>query len=350
MRDATGLTTHETVLFAHDRTSGLCAIIAIHDTTLGPSLGGVRMYPYDSFDHALDDALELSRAMTLKAALAGVDLGGGKSVIIGNPGTDKSDALLAAMGRLIESAGGRYIAGIDSGTTQRDLRVIGQETQHVSCIGGDPSVATAAGVYAAIRSGLRFLDGSAELEGRRIALQGVGHVGSALARMLAKDGAELVISDVRREEAVALAGELGADVVDPDKIAAVPCDVFAPCALGSAVDARTSEVLSTRLIAGAANNVLADPAQGQELHRRGILYAPDYCANAGGIIFLAEERNGTTRTADTRIAAIGDTLTDIWHRSREQGVAPELVAEKMAWDRIRSQKARATTSEGGDPT
>lgn len=350
MLDGTDLTTHESVLFAHDRASGLRAIIAIHDSTLGPGLGGVRMYPYSSFENALRDALNLSRAMTLKAALAGVDLGGGKSVIIGNPEVDKSDALLRAMGRLIESVGGRYVAGIDSGTTQRDLRVIGQETQHVSCIGGDPSIATAAGVFAAIRSGLRFLDGTSDLAGRRVALQGVGHVGSALARMLTADGAELVISDVRREAAIALAWELGADVVGPDEIAAVPCDVFAPCALGSAIDDRTSEMLSTRLVAGAANNVLADPAQGQELHRRGVLYAPDYCANAGGIIFLAEERKGDTRNADTRIAAIGDTLTAIWHRSREQDVAPEQVADEMAWERIRSRKVPAGAPGGGYPT
>lgn len=349
MLDETDLTTHERVLFSHDRASGLRAIIAIHDTTLGPGLGGVRMYPYSSVGHALRDVLDLSRAMTLKAALAGVDLGGGKSVIIGDPEVDKSDALLAAMGRLIESVGGRYVAGIDSGTTQRDLRVIGQETQHVSCIGDDPSIATAAGVYAAIRSGLRFLDGSADLAGRRVAIQGIGHVGSALARMLAADGAELVISDVRREAALALAGELGAAVVDPDKITAVPCDVFAPCALGGAVDERTLAVLSTRLVAGAANNVLADPAQGQELHRRGILYAPDYCANAGGIIFLAEEGNGT-RNADTRVAAIGHTLTAIWQRSREQGVAPELVADDMAWERIRARKGPDAASTGSNPT
>lgn len=331
---------HENVVFCHDRDSGLRAIIAIHDMTLGPALGGVRMRPYSSYDEAVREVMELSSAMTLKAALAGLDLGGGKSVIVGDPNRDKSEELLRAMGRFVQTLGGRYIAGIDSGTSQDDLRLMARETAHVSCIGEDPSPATATGVHAAIVSGMKFRNGSGDLVGRRVAIQGVGHVGAALARMLAADGAELVISDVRGQAAAALADEIGARLAEPDEIASVPCDVFAPCALGGAINDASLKTLDTRLVAGAANNVLAEPRHGLDLHRRGILYAPDFCANAGGIIFLIEELQGRARSARTRIRTIGDTLARVWLRSRENNVPPEAVAEAMAMERIEAATAK----------
>ncbi|MFI6597631.1 Leu/Phe/Val dehydrogenase [Nonomuraea sp. NPDC050536] len=322
-------------MLCHDKATGLKAVIAIHDTTLGPALGGVRMVPYATDDEAIRDALRLAKGMTYKASLAGLNLGGGKSVIIGDPGRDKSEALLRTMGRFIQTLGGRYIPGIDSGTTQDDLRVIGLEAERVSCVGEDPSPRTALGVYAAIVAAIRHLHGTPDLAGMRIAVQGVGHVGAALARMLVRDGAELVITDVRMALAKQVANELGAAVVEPDAIVSVPCDVFAPCALGDAINDDSLKVLDAAIVAGAANNVLAVPEHGAELHRRGVLYAPDYAANAGGIIFLAEEMLGhDAPTTDRRVMTIGDTLATVWRRSGEEDLPPEVVADRMAEERI----------------
>lgn len=325
----------EHVVSEYDPETGLRAIIAVHDSTLGPALGGVRMAPYPSDDAALEDVLRLARGMTYKASLAGLDLGGGKSVIIGDPERDKSEALLRQMGRFVQSLGGRYIPGIDSGTTQDDLRTVALEAERVSCIGADPSPLTALGVYAAVVAGVRRVHGSPDLAGRRVAVQGVGHVGSALARLLARDGAELVVGDVREEIAQAVGSELDATVVEPEQIPAVPCDVFAPCALGGVIDDHALEVLDTRVVAGAANNQLLTSAHGVELHRRGVLYAPDYCANAGGIIFLVEEMAGhDIPVAERRVMGIGSTVDRIWERSLREELPPEVVADTMAEERL----------------
>lgn len=326
---------YEQVVSWHDPDSGLRAIIAIHDSTLGPALGGVRMAPYPSEEAALQDVLRLSRGMTYKAALAGVDLGGGKSVIIGDPQRDKSEALLRAMGRFVQSLQGRYIPGIDSGTTQDDLRTVALEADRVSCIGADPSPLTALGVYAAVVAGVHRVYGSPDLAGRRVAVQGVGHVGSALARLLAKDGAELVVGDVRNDIAQALGTELDATVVEPEEVPAVPCDVFAPCALGGVIDDHVLEMLDTRVVAGAANNQLLTPEHGAELYGRGVLYAPDYCANGGGIIFLTEEMAGhDIPVAERRVMGISATVERIWERSQHEDVPPEVIADTMAEERI----------------
>lgn len=332
---------HEQVMFCHDRDTGLRAIIAVHDTTLGPSLGGVRMVPYPTHDAALDDVLRLSEAMTYKAALAGLPLGGGKSVIIGDPDRDKTPDLLLAMARFVDTLGGRYIAGIDSGTSQDDLRLMGTGTSHVSCTGRDPSPATAIGVRAAIRAGVASVHGSPDLTGRRVAIQGTGHVGAALARLLAADGAELVLADTRQDQAAALARTLNARTVAPDEIFAIACDVFAPCALGGVINDDTLTRLDTLVVAGAANNALAEPRHGRELMRRGIRYAPDYCANAGGIIFLIEERNGNADGAAARIERIGDTLQRIWRRSDAEQIPAPDVAQAMAKELIaRARQAK----------
>ncbi len=326
---------HELAMLCHDAESGLRAVIAIHDTTLGPALGGVRIAPYATDEDAVRDALRLAKAMTYKASLAGLNLGGGKSVIIADPARDKSEALLRSMGRYVQVLGGRYIPGVDSGTTQDDLRVLALEADRVSCVGADPSPFTAAGVHAAIHAAMRHLHGSPELTGRRVAVQGVGHVGAALAGLLARDGAELVLSDARMDLAEAVAGQLGARTVEPDQIAAVACDVFAPCALGGAIDDAVLGALDAAVVAGAANNVLAEPYHGVELHRRGVLYAPDYCANAGGIILLAEELLGhDAATAERRVRGIADTLDRIWRRSRVEDLPPESIADRMAEERI----------------
>ncbi|MER6948371.1 Glu/Leu/Phe/Val dehydrogenase dimerization domain-containing protein [Nonomuraea sp. NPDC000554] len=335
MFDLIGDGGHELVMFCNHRDSGLRAVIAVHDTTLGPALGGVRMLPYASDEEAVRDALRLAKAMTYKASLAGLNLGGGKSVIIADPSCDKTEALFRTMGRYVQTLGGRYIPGVDSGTTQDDLRVIALEADHVSCVGADPSPFTAHGVHAAIGAAMLRLHGSSDMAGRKVAVQGVGHVGAALAGLLARDGVELVLSDVRMDAAEALAGELGASVAEPDRIAAVPCDVFAPCALGGVIDDRSLETLDAAVVAGAANNVLAEPRHGVELHRRGVLYAPDYCANAGGIIFLAEEMLGhDAPAAERRVRGIARTLATIWQRSSGDDLPPEAVAEHMAEERI----------------
>lgn len=337
---------HEQVIFCTDADAGLRAIIAIHDTTLGPALGGCRMWPYASDAEALTDALRLSRGMTYKSAMAGLPLGGGKSVIIGNPRTGKSESLLRAMGRSVERAGGRYIVAEDSGTSVADMKVMAQETAHVAGIhdkatgdgghrSGDPSPATAYGVFTGLKAAVRHRLGRTDLDGLTVAVQGVGNVGGHLARLLKDAGARLILADIDTARVTVLARELGAGVTTVDGIFDTAADVFAPCALGSVLNDDTIPRLRCAVVAGAANNQLGRPHHGEEIRRRGILYAPDYVINAGGIIDIHHERIGyDPEKAIRHIEAIGPTLADIFARAGAGNLPTGAVADAMARERI----------------
>jgi glutamate dehydrogenase/leucine dehydrogenase len=331
---------YEQVVFCADAGSGLRSIIVIHDTTLGPALGGVRMWPYASEQEALEDCLRLARAMTYKASAAGLHLGGGKSVILGDPAVDKTEALLRAHGRFIQTLGGRYIPGIDVGTEQADIEVIAREADVVSCIGRDPSYYTALGVFEVIRAALAAAGHARDVAGRRIAIQGVGHVGAYLARLLADAGASLVVADLDEERARGVAAEVGADVVGADEIVATRCDVLAPCALGGVVNDASLERLACAAIAGAANNVLAERRHAAELAARGIVYAPDYLANAGGLVFVEADLAGyDDEQLERRVRGVGDRVAHVLASARERGITPVEAADRLAEERRRSLRA-----------
>jgi glutamate dehydrogenase/leucine dehydrogenase len=326
---------HEQVVFCSDPASGLRSIIAVHDTTLGPGLGGVRMYPYPDEGAALTDVLRLSQGMTYKAAVAGANFGGGKSVIIGDPARDKTEALLRAHGRFIQTLGGRYIPGVDVGTGEEDMLVIATEAERVFGGGEDPSPLTALGVFEAIRACVRDAHGTDDLAGLRVAVQGVGHVGEPLARLLAAEGARLTIADVDATRTKELAREISAETVDPAEILGVTCDVLAPCALGGAIDDATLPSLRCRIIAGGANNVLAEPRHADELRAAGILYAPDYVANAGGLILLVGQASGDDLDViRSRVRGIGDTVTRVIESARRDDINTLRAADRMAEGRI----------------
>ncbi len=332
---------HEEVVFWSDKTAGLRAIVAIHSTVLGPALGGCRMWPYVSEEDALLDVLRLAEGMTYKASLAGLDFGGGKAVIIGDPARDKSAGLWQAFGKFINSLHGRYITGEDVGTTVVDMALVHQSTPYVVGLpktehgSGDPSPVTAFGVYRGIRACCRACFGLDDLRGRTVAVQGLGKVGAHLARLLAQDGARLVASELNAERAAKIALELGIKLVPPDDIYEVKCDVFAPCALGAVINDTTIGRLRCRIVAGAANNQLADDQLGFELAERNILFAPDYVINAGGIISIGSEVGAfDAQTAWHKTSAIYDSLLRIVALSREEGVPTHLAAHRLAQARI----------------
>src|SRR5919202_1611653 len=273
---------YEQLVFCHDKATGLRVIIAIHDTMLGPALGGCRMYPYATEEEAMVDVLRLARGMTYKAAASGLNLGGGKSVIIGDPQTDKSEALFRSFGRYIETLGGRYIVAEDVGTSTEDANFIRVETSHVVGVdvtrggSGDPSPLTALGVLQGMRACTEEVFGTISLEGRTVAVQGLGHVGYHLCRLLDDEGANLIVTDVNAAAVDRVVREFGAKAVEPDEIVAIPCDIFAPCALGAVLNDETMPELRCHIVAGSANNVLADSDHGEAVSERGILYAPDY--------------------------------------------------------------------------
>jgi leucine dehydrogenase len=338
------------VLFANDNASGLRAIIAIHDTTLGPALGGIRMWPFASEEEALEDALRLARGMTYKAAISGVDLGGGKSVIIGDSRTQKTAALLRAMGRFIESLGGLYIAGQDIGTDSHDMALIRGETRHVSCVNesaagaGDPSHITAYGVVAGMRAVLETTTGSDSLEGRRVAVQGVGHVGYHVARYCREAGARLIVSDLSTEATERAADELGAEVADAEAIYAAECDIFSPCSVGAVINDETIPRLRCRGIAGGANNVLAEPRHGVDLVERGIVYGPDYLVNSGGLIRCQEEVLGRDTSDERMREAVGhiyEQTLEVIRVARERGIATAEAADRLAEERIEAARRTA---------
>jgi valine dehydrogenase (NAD+) len=342
-RDDDALTGHEQVVFCQDVRSGLRAIIAIYSTALGPGLGGTRFYPYPSEEAALADVLNLSRAMAYKNALAGLDLGGGKAVIIGDPDRDKSEALLRAYGRFVQSLGGRYITACDIGTYSEDMDLVARECRYVTGRtvpdggAGDSSVLTAFGVFQGMRAAAEHAWGSTSLEGRRVGIEGVGKVGHRLATLLAEAGARLVVCDVSSAAIDrVLAEHPGTEVVaGRDELVAQDLDIYAPCALGGSLSDDTVGALSARIVCGGANNQLAHPGIEKLLADRGILYAPDYLVNAGGVIQVADELHGFSfERAKARAAEIFTTTRRIFALADEEGVPPAAAADRMAERRM----------------
>lgn len=339
---------YEQIVFCHDAGTGLRAIIAIHDTTLGPALGGVRLYPYADEEAALHDVLRLAKGMTYKAAISGVSLGGGKSVILGGEGVPKSSALLEAMGRYIDSLGGRYIAGQDIGTNPGDMGVIRGVTPHVSCVApsaggaGDASAATAFGVTCGIRAVLMGTTGSDDLSGRHIAIQGLGNVGYRVARHLSDAGARLTVCDVAPDAVERARRDLGATAVDPADIYDVECDVFSPNSIGAVVNDDTIPRFRAPAIAGGANNVLAEPRHAAALAARGIAYGPDYLVNSGGLIRCQEEVNGAPTDDETifgKVEQIYAQVLEVLRVADERGITTAEAADRMAEERIAAARA-----------
>jgi glutamate dehydrogenase/leucine dehydrogenase len=332
---------YEQVVFCHDAATGLKAIVAIHSTRLGPALGGTRFFPYVSEESALEDVLRLAEGMTYKAAVAGLDLGGGKAVVIGNPVTDKSEALLRAYGRFVDSLGGRYITAEDVGTTQADMDLIRRETRSVTGVSrslggsGDPSAATAYGVLYAMKAVAQHLWGTTSLAGRHVVVSGVGKVGFHLARHLVEERARVTVSDISPGALERAATELGVEVAPVEKAHAVDCDVFSPCALGGALHAGTIPELRCAAVVGCANNQLADRACVQLLEKAEVLYAPDYVVNAGGVINIAEELRGYHRErAYAGIRRIFDTTGAVLAAAQAEGIPTTEAADRMAERRL----------------
>lgn len=330
----------EEVVFCHDRDSGLKAIIAIHDTTLGPALGGTRMKAYAGESEALLDACRLARAMTHKAALADLDLGGGKAVILGDP-AEKSEALLRAYGRFVHRLGGRYITSVDSGFFSEDLEVVTRETPYAfgglprGGRGGDPSPSTAYGVFCGMKACLEAVGEEPSLKGKRVALQGLGQVGRALVSLLVEAGAHVITADVQEDKVKGCEAEFGTENCSPADIHRVECDIFAPCALGGAINAAAIGELKCRIVAGAANNVLSEAGLEEELHKRGFLYAPDYVINAGGLIHVALEKTAWLPSEIRGIVGgIQERLAKIFARAARENLSPLTVSNRMAAERI----------------
>jgi leucine dehydrogenase len=345
---------HEAVAFCHDPESGLKAIVAIHNRALGPALGGCRMWPYASEDEAFTDVLRLSRGMTYKAALAGLDLGGGKSVIIADPQRDKSPALFRAMGRFVDGFCGRYIVAEDVGIAVEDVELMAETTRHVAGAGnggaGDPSPATAYGVYMGLAATVRKRLGRGSVAGLRVAIQGLGHVGRELAQLLNQQGAELIVTDIHGQAVEWAVRELGARAVLPEAIYDAEVDVFAPCALGAILDDQAIPRLKAKVVAGSANNQLAEDRHGDVLRARGILYAPDYVINAGGLIYVSGDAacHGPAcfdhDAALARVAGIHDTLMAIFQRAEADGLATSAAADRLAEERFEKPAEPATAA------
>jgi leucine dehydrogenase len=334
---------HEGVHFFRDAATGLRAVVAVHSTALGPAAGGCRFWRYARSADAVTDALRLSRGMSYKNAMAGLPMGGGKAVILADPETPKTPALMAAFGRAVESLSGRYVTAEDVGISDADMVEVARETRHVSGLpvaagetgsaaGGDPGPFTAHGVYLGVRAAARRGLERDDMAGVRVAIQGVGSVGGGLARLLARDGARLILADVNAERAAALAAELGGEAVPADAILGIEADVVSPCALGAILTAETIAALKAPVVAGGANNQLATPEDGWRIHQRGIVYAPDYVINAGGIINVGLEYLGQGDRADVeqRIAEIPGRLDTIWDESSATGDPAALVADRLA--------------------
>lgn len=334
---------HEQIVFCSRPETGLKAIIAIHDTTLGPALGGTRMWNYASEKDAVKDVLRLSRGMTYKAAISGLNLGGGKAVIIGDPHTDKTEPMFRAFGRFVDGLAGRYITAEDVGMTEKEMEWIFSETKYVTGIpkalggSGNPSPVTAYGVYMGIKAAANRAYGSDSLEGKRISIQGAGHVASSLARHLRNEGAKLFVTDIYEEKAAALARETGAEMVEPDDIYSLGMDIYCPCALGGVVNDRTIEQLSCDIIAGAANNVLEnEDRHGEQLREKGIIYAPDYVINAGGIINIASEMEGyNEELAMEKTSRIYDTVLEVLNYADNHNLPTITASNILAEERIK---------------
>ncbi|MFV8819421.1 Glu/Leu/Phe/Val family dehydrogenase [Haliea sp. E17] len=345
---------HELVTFSSANASGLRAIIAVHDTTLGPAVGGCRMFPYADEDAALHDVLRLSRGMTYKSALAGLPFGGGKSVIIGDPQKDKSRELLLAMGEFIDTLGGRYVAAEDSGTGVADIRVMAERTRWVSGLednqyGGDPSPSTAYGVFLGMRAAVFYRTGEKSLQGLKVAVQGLGHVGYYLAKFLRNAGAEVIGADVNAANLRRAVDDLGVFTVDSGEILAVEADIFAPCAMGAVLNERSIAALRAGIVCGSANNQLATEHDAAQLRDRGILYCPDFLVNAGGIIDVHHQRLGSPDTLrQEHVGRIEGSLLEVLRRAEASGHTTEEVAEAMAEEILeRARLGRAPLKAAG---
>jgi len=337
---------HEQVVHCHNPATGLRAIIAIHDTTLGPALGGLRMWPYEAEADALTDVLRLSRGMTYKNALAGLNLGGGKAVIMADPKRDRSEALMRSFGRFLDALGGRYITAEDVGMSEQDMAYLSSESDWV--VGnararggsGDPSPFTAEGTIAGIRASLRERFGQDEIGDFRFAVQGAGHVGVEIVRLLRQHDATVYVCDVDDERARYAADHYGASAVDEEAIYDLDVEVFVPCALGGIINADTLRRLRCTIVAGAANNQLADEAAGDDLDARGILYAPDYAINAGGVMNVSLELGGYSRErAHALVERIDPNIGAIFALARRDGIATWRAADRLAEERIDAMAA-----------
>lgn len=334
---------HERVVFGYDEPTGLRSIVAIHSTRLGPAAGGCRMWPYGSASEAVTDVLRLSRGMSYKSAMAGLPFGGGKAVIIGDSQKSKTPELFQAYGRFIDSLGGRYVTAEDVGTTTADMEQVARVTRFVTGLGrrpgeagGDPAPKTALGVFLGLEAAVKFRLGRSDLEGLSVAIQGVGGVGYHLARLLAAAGAKLRIADVREAATQRVSDELKAITVPTATVLFEDVDVLAPCALGGVFHAQSIPLVRARIVAGAANNQLAQDRDGLALQLAEVLYAPDYVVNAGGIISVAREYHGGSTEAQVtaEIQAIPARLTEIFERARRENRSTHAVADQMARERI----------------
>ncbi|NLE48990.1 MAG: Glu/Leu/Phe/Val dehydrogenase [Sandaracinaceae bacterium] len=332
---------HEQVLFFQDKSVGLKAIIAIHNTVLGPALGGLRMWPYETEEAALRDALRLSRGMTYKNAAAGLNIGGGKAVIIGDPAKDKSEALFRSFGRVVESLGGRYITAEDVGVNVDDIEYIFQETAYVTGVhevhggSGDPSPFTAFGVMQGLKASLQRRFGNEELGRYSFAVQGLGHVGMKVVEHLREAAAKVFVTDIREENVRRAVDELGAEAVSLDDIYDVEADVYTPAALGGTVNEHTLPRFKFKIICGVANNQLESDEVGDEVERRGILYAPDYAVNAGGVMNASLELEGYNKErAMRRISMIYGNITSIFEIAERDGIPTYKAADRLAEERI----------------
>jgi leucine dehydrogenase len=346
---------YEELVLCQDKQSGLKAVIAIHDTTLGPALGGTRMWTYNSEAEAIEDALRLAKGMTYKAAAAGLNLGGGKTVIMGDPRKDKSEALFRSFGRYIQGLNGRYITAEDVGTTVADMDLIHEETNYVTGIspafgsGGNPSPVTAYGVYVGMKATAKQAWGDDSLEGKRVAVQGVGNVSYNLCRYLHEEGAQLIVTDINKESVARAVEEFGAKAVDINDIYGVDCDIFSPNALGAVINDETIPQFKARVIAGAANNVLKEERHGEQIHELGFYYAPDYVINAGGLINVADELYGYNRDrAMKKVEGIYQNIEKVFAIANRDKIATYKAADRMAEERIQSLKnTRSTFLQNG---
>ncbi|MCX6292457.1 MAG: Glu/Leu/Phe/Val dehydrogenase [Bacteroidetes bacterium] len=337
---------HEQVVFCYDKATRLKAIIAIHNTTLGPSLGGTRMWTYKSEAEALNDVLRLSRGMTYKAAISGLKLGGGKAVIIGDSRKDKSEALFRKYGEFVESLGGRYITAEDVGTSTADMVYVRESTKHVTGLpesmggGGDPSPVTAYGVFMGMKASAKETWGNDSLSGKKIMIQGVGHVGEYLVKMVQDEGAKVYISDINQEQLAVVAKQFNAEIISPDAVYDLDMDIYAPCALGATLNTENISRLKCSIIAGSANNQLADEGvHGRMITEKGILYAPDFLINAGGLINVYSELKGYNhQQALDQSKHIYDTTLEIFRKAKTENITTASAAIKIAEERIAAAK------------
>ncbi|WP_340085092.1 Glu/Leu/Phe/Val dehydrogenase [Siminovitchia sp. FSL H7-0308] len=336
---------YEQLVFCHDEQSGLKAIIAIHDTTLGPALGGTRMWTYDSEEAAIQDALRLARGMTYKNAAAGLSLGGGKAVIMGDPKKDKNEEMFRAFGRYIQGLNGRYITAEDVGTSVQDMDLIHEETNFVTGISpafgssGNPSPVTAYGCYVGMKAAAKEAFGTDSLEGRTVAVQGVGNVAFELCRYLHEEGARLVVTDINKEAVNRAVEAFDANTADPSDIYGVEADIFSPCALGAVINDDTIPQLKVKVIAGSANNQLKENRHGDIIHEKGIVYAPDYVINAGGVINVADELYGYNKErALKKVETIYNNVEKVIMISKRDNIPTYMAADRMAEERIEKLK------------